>query len=99
MAQQQLRIVLEQSIDELPDVFRAVFVARIVEGLSIEETSALFGLRPETVKTRVHRARVRLRGAIERHVGAEWSEAFSFDGERCQRLTDAVVARVCRSAH
>jgi len=50
MAQGQVRAVLEQAIDQLPDAFRAVFVARIVEGMSVEETADLFGLRPETVK-------------------------------------------------
>lgn len=94
MAQQELRTLLERSIDSLPDAFRTVFVARMVEGLSTEETADLLGLRPETVKTRVHRARVRLRRAIEREVGPAWSQAFSFDGARCERLTAAVVQRM-----
>ena len=41
MAQSEIRAVLEQAIDELPDAFRAVFVARIVEGMSVEETADL----------------------------------------------------------
>jgi RNA polymerase sigma-70 factor (ECF subfamily) len=39
MAQSEIRAVLEQAIDELPDAFRTVFVARIVEGMSVEETA------------------------------------------------------------
>ena len=54
MAQGEVRAVLERAIDELPDAFRAVFVARLVEGMSVEETADLFGLRAETVKTRLH---------------------------------------------
>ncbi len=61
MARQQIQVLLERSIDDLPDGFRTVFVARMVEGMSIEDTAALLHLRPETVKTRLHRARVRLR--------------------------------------
>ena len=61
MAQGEIRAVLEQAIDELPDAFRAVFVARIVEGMSVEGTADLFGLQPATVKTRLHRARLQLR--------------------------------------
>ena len=95
MAQRQLQTLLERSIDELPDEFRLVFIARIVEGLSIEETTRLFDLRPETVKTRVHRARVRLRSAIAREVRGDLASAFSFDGARCARVTEAVVRRVC----
>ena len=57
MAQSEIRVVLEKAIDELPDSFRAVFVARIVESMTVEETADLYGLKPETVKTRLHRAR------------------------------------------
>ena len=96
MADRQMHDLLERSIDRLPDAFRSVFVARMVEGLSVEETAALFGLKPETVKTRVHRARVRLRRDLDQQLGGFVSSAFSFDGERCQRMTDAVLARLRR---
>jgi RNA polymerase sigma-70 factor (ECF subfamily) len=56
MAHRELQRLVEESIDQLPDGFRAVFVARMVEGLSVEETAALFDLQPETVKTRSSRA-------------------------------------------
>lgn len=94
MAQQELRTLLERSIDSLPEPFRVVFIARIVEGLSIDETAELFHLRPETVKTRVHRARRALRRAIEAEVGHEVRHAFSFDGARCEALTQRVIARL-----
>jgi RNA polymerase sigma-70 factor, ECF subfamily len=38
----------------LPEAFRLVFVTRVIEGMSIEETSELLGIKPETVKTRQH---------------------------------------------
>ena len=94
MATAESRVMLERAIDELPDAFRSVFVARMVEGLSIEETADLFGLRPETVKTRVHRARVRLRASLETQLGPAVRESFAFDGVRCDRLTDAVILRL-----
>ena len=95
MAQSEVRAVLERAIDELPDAFRAVFVARIVEGLTIEETADLFGLKPETVKTRLHRARALLRDALDKQMGPMLTSTFPFDGARCDRMTDAVVRRVC----
>ena len=98
MARSEIREVLEQSIDELPDTFRGVFVARIVEGMTVEETAELFGLKPETVKTRLHRARNLLREALDRQLGPALTETFPFDGSRCERMTDAVVRRLCRSA-
>ena len=94
MAQRELKDLLERSIDQLPEAFRTVFVARIVEGMSIEETAALVGIRPETVKTRVHRARVRLRADIDKQCGPLLSGAFPFDGRRCERLTEAVIRRL-----
>ena len=57
MAQRQLCQLLERAIDELPEEFRTVLMARVIEDMSIEETAELLGLREETVKTRLHRAR------------------------------------------
>lgn len=94
MAQQELQSLVERSIDALPDAFRLVFVARFVEGLSVDETADLLGIRPETVKTRAHRARRRLRADLERRVGGGVTAAFRFDGERCARLTASVLVRL-----
>jgi RNA polymerase sigma-70 factor (ECF subfamily) len=98
MARSEIRDVLERSIDELPDAFRAVFVARIVEGLTVEETAELFALKAETVKTQLHRARALLREALDRRLGPALTEAFPFGGSRCERMTEAVVARLCRQS-
>jgi len=97
MAQSEIRQVLERSIDDLPEGFRTVFVARVVEGMDVEETAALFGLKPETVKTRLHRARTMLREALDRQLGPALTDTFPFDGALCERMTDIVVERYCRS--
>jgi RNA polymerase sigma-70 factor (ECF subfamily) len=94
MAQQQMRTLLEGAIDKLPDTFRSVFVARMVEGLSVEETAHLLGLKPETVKTRALRARARLKTELARSIGPAVGEAFAFQGDRCARLTEAVIRRL-----
>ena len=97
MAQSEIRAVLEHVIDDLPDAFRAVFVARVVEGMTIEETADLFGLKPETVKTKLHRARLLLREALDKQLGPALTSTFPFDGARCERMTEDVVRRVCGS--
>jgi RNA polymerase sigma-70 factor (ECF subfamily) len=94
VAQRELRALLERAIDELPPLFRTVLVARLIEGMSIEETAELLGIRPETVKTRLHRARRLLRDAMERHIGPAMGDAFPFAGRRCERLTEKVLARL-----
>ncbi|QPC93811.1 RNA polymerase sigma factor [Mesorhizobium sp. INR15] len=94
MAQRQILQLVEQATDNLPDVYRCVFMARVVEGLSIEETAELLGVRAETVKTRLHRARTLLRKALEDQIGPVLLDAFPFAGRRCERLTEAVMKRL-----
>ncbi|SFH98399.1 RNA polymerase sigma-70 factor, ECF subfamily [Bradyrhizobium sp. Gha] len=94
MAQREIQRVVERAIDELPDVFRMVFVARVMEGMTIEETADLLAVKPETVKTRLHRARTMLREIVEKEIGPVMMDAFPFAGWRCERLTLAVLKRL-----
>jgi RNA polymerase sigma-70 factor (ECF subfamily) len=94
MAQTQLNTVLEKAIDALPDVYRVVLVARVIEEMSVEETAELFGLKPETVKTRLHRARALLRRELEDSVGPVLADTYKFGGARCERMADRVIARL-----
>lgn len=94
MAQREIQHVVERAIDDLPEAFRIVFTTRVVEGMSVEETAELLGLKPETVKTRLHRARALLRNNVEKQIGPVVMEAFPFAGRRCERLTQAVLRRL-----
>jgi RNA polymerase sigma-70 factor, ECF subfamily len=94
MAQREIRHVVEHAIDELPEAFRIVFITRVVEGMNVEETAELLDLKPETVKTRLHRARNMLKENVERKIGPVVMEAFPFAGKRCERLTEAVLKRL-----
>ena len=94
MAQRQIQAVVEQAIDDLSEPFRLVFIARVIEEMSIDETADLLGLKPETVKTRLHRARGMLRENVEKEIGPVLLDAFPFAGQRCERLTDAVLRRL-----
>ena len=94
MAQRQLLHLVEEATDALPEAFRLVFVARIIEGLSVEETAALLDLPAATVKTRLHRARKLIRTRLEAQIGPVLIDAFPFAGTRCDRLTEAVIARL-----
>jgi RNA polymerase sigma-70 factor, ECF subfamily len=94
MAQRQIQHVVEQAIDELPEAFRIVFITRVIEGMNVDETAEILGLKPQTVKTRLHRARAMLRGNVEKRIGPVVMEAFPFAGKRCDRLTGAVLQRL-----
>ena len=93
-AQRQIREVVEGAIDELPEAFRLVFITRVIEGMTVEETAEILSLRAETVKTRLHRARGMLRRKIEKKIGPVVMEAFPFAGKRCERLTEGVLRRL-----
>jgi RNA polymerase sigma-70 factor (ECF subfamily) len=69
----ETRAILDQAIQNLPEIYRIVFILRDIEGLSITETSQALDLTETTVKTRLLRARLRLREEISRY----YSEKFS----------------------
>jgi RNA polymerase sigma-70 factor (ECF subfamily) len=94
LAQREMSLLLERAIDALPAEFRTILVARVIEGMSIDETAELFGLLPQTVKTRLHRARHLVKQEMKKHVGPVLGNAFPFAGRRCERLTRAVLARL-----
>ena len=94
MAQRQILQIVEQASDNLPEVYRVVFVARVIEGLSIEETAKILDLLPATIKTRLHRARALIRQDLEARIGPLLLEAFPFAGRRCERLTDSVMTKL-----
>lgn len=91
MAQRQILQLVEQATDALPDDFRLVFIARIIEGMSVEETAELLAIKPETVRTRLHRARALLRKQIDSQIGPVLLNTFPFAGRRCEGLSARVM--------
>lgn len=90
----EARRLLEKKIDELPEAFRTVFMLRALEEMSVEETSACLGIPEATVRTRFFRARGLLRESLSREIDFAFEEAFSFDGARCDRIVNGVLARL-----
>jgi RNA polymerase sigma-70 factor (ECF subfamily) len=94
LAREQLRKLLEQAVADLPDAFRTVFVLREIEGLSCEETGAILEVPVQTVKTRLFRARRRLKEALAPEVATALSGTFPFAGTDCAALTQRVLAEL-----
>jgi RNA polymerase sigma-70 factor (ECF subfamily) len=90
----EVRRLLEARIDALPDLYRAVFVMRAVEEMSVEETAAALELPPATVRTRFFRARALMRNSLEQEVDQSLLDVFSFAGARCDRIVAGVLARL-----
>ena len=97
-ARAQIRRLIEVALDDLPEAFRLVFILREVEELSVEETAAHLGIRTETVKTRLHRARRRLRDALDSRLADVMVGAYPFLGARCARITERVLSRMALGA-
>jgi len=93
-ARAEIRRLIERAVDRLPDPFRIVFVLRDIEEMSVEATAGQLGLRPETVKTRLHRARRLLRRSLDRTLSTALTDAFPFAGARCARITQSVLERL-----
>ena len=90
----EVRRLIETRIDLLPDIYRTVFMLRAVEELNVEETSAALGVDPATVRTRFFRARGLLREGLSRDVDMAVGDAFSFAGERCDRIVANVQVKL-----
>jgi RNA polymerase sigma-70 factor (ECF subfamily) len=88
----QARRIVERRIDALPEAFRTVFVLRVVEEMTVEETASALGVPDATVRTRLFRARSLLRESLARELDMAIEDAFGFAGERCARITDKVLA-------
>ena len=94
VAREQLRVLIEHAVAGLADGFRAVFVLREIEGLSVEETAEALGIPAATVKTRLLRARRKLQDALAPEVRTALTGTFPFAGADCAAMTDRVLAQL-----
>src|SRR5262245_50217161 len=65
----QMRERLIASLTELPTVYRVPVILRDIQGLSTEEASAVLHVKPQTLKSRLHRGRLMLRERLADFVG------------------------------
>jgi RNA polymerase sigma-70 factor (ECF subfamily) len=90
----EMRHLIERKIDELPASYRAVFMLREVEDLTVDETAGVLGIPPATVRSRLFRAKARLRESLAQELDMATEDVFGFAGERCDRMVRAVLARI-----
>lgn len=62
---EEVRTLVRQAIDRLPESYRTVLLLRDIEGLDTEEAARLLKIKPNAVKVRLHRARQALRGQLD----------------------------------
>ncbi len=68
-AQDETRVLTRRMIDQLPETHRTVLILRDIEELSTAEAAQALSVSPGVVKTRLHRARLALKGLLERELG------------------------------
>lgn len=90
----EIRRLVKAAVDELPDAYRRVFVLREIEQYSVEETAERLAIKPQTVKTRLHRARRLLRKSLDRTLGGMLTDTFPFLGLRCATMTAVLMTRL-----
>lgn len=66
----EMRERLIDALGELPEVYRIPVILRDIQGLSTEEASAVLRVKPQTLKSRLHRGRLVLREKLGEFAGA-----------------------------
>ena len=90
----ELRTLLTQAVDSLPDELRDVFCLRMVEGLDTSESADCLELTEANVKVRLHRAKALLRARLDAQIGAETRKLYEFGGSRCDRVVRNIMLRL-----
>jgi RNA polymerase sigma-70 factor (ECF subfamily) len=93
-ASSEIRRLLEEAVEKLPDTYRVIFMLRDVEELSTTDAAEILEITEENVKVRLHRARALLRKSLYARAGMEKNEAFTFHAVRCDRVVKNVFERL-----
>ena len=94
LGDRELAALLEAALAELPEIYRAVFVLREVEGMSTEEVGEALGISEPAVKVRLHRAKNRLKKRLLARAGRAAADVFTFHAPRCDRVVGAVLSAI-----
>ncbi len=85
-----------RAIVRLPPAFRLPLVLKDIVELPVAGVAEILGLRPATVKTRVHRARLMLRRSLMRHVPQRPAPAPTYERQVCIDLLTAKLEAMDR---
>ena len=67
----EIRRLLEEAVEKLPDAYRTIFMLRDVEDMSTTDAADVLEITEENVKVRLHRARALLRKSLYARAGME----------------------------
>ncbi|CAL1520693.1 RNA polymerase sigma factor [Chitinophaga sp. MM2321] len=90
--QQETRRLIEESIDQLSDKYRIIYMLKEVEGMGNSDIAACLGISDSNVKVRLHRAKSLLKEALYKQSSGK--DIFEFGNIRCDRIVDYVMKRI-----
>ena len=90
----EVRRLLEEAVEKLPDAYRTIFILRDIEEMSTTDAADVLEITEDNVKVRLHRARALLRKSLYARAGMERKEAFNFHAVRCDRVVKNVFERI-----
>ena len=92
--QAQVRELLEDAIQALPEPYRIIVVLREVQEMGVGETAESLGVSEAVVKTRLHRAHAMLRRELHSRAHGRITDLYAFHAPRCDRVVKAVFERI-----
>ena len=92
MISRELQLLVERSIEDLPEDYRVVFVMRQIEDMSVKEIASALSLSEANVKVRMHRARKLLEQRLQSYF--EPKELYKFGNARCDRIVQDVLTTI-----
>lgn len=90
LSRMETRALIEAAVSELPSDLRLVFLMHEATGLSLHDIARDLSLPLGTVKTRLMRARHRLRRIITERIHGGFETIFPFAGSRCSAMAEKV---------
>jgi RNA polymerase sigma factor (sigma-70 family) len=85
----ELKNILQEAIQKLPEKYRTVFIMREIENMNVAETQECLDLSEVNVKVRLNRAKALLRNSLSTYYKKE--EILHFHLTRCDRIVDNVM--------
>lgn len=88
----ELSKALETSLQQIPVMYRTVFVLREIEGFSVAETAELLCITPMNVKVRLNRAKAMLQQQLQEFYTS--SELYEFNLVYCDKIVQEVFRQI-----
>lgn len=88
----ELSVVIENALKQVPQDYRLVFSLREISGFNVQETADALNISEANVKVRLNRAKAMLRSEIEKTYSKE--EIFEFNLIYCNKIVERVMSRI-----